>query len=783
MADNRYKDFTDEAIKQLERLEKSREDVQRKLEARQQKNLSTETRNHKKLIEQQSKYEKKIDSIIEKEKQRLQFQKEYADEFSSFLNKFNLLSKGIKDQLSAQNKSAASFVSLGAQISKEKAIQQKLQNAETNKEKESLAKSQERESVFQNITDAYLSQAQSTQNALDDLKGLSQAERQIRDIKESEGVYDAVAKQRLINAIQQTELLRQKEEEINSIKQSQQDLYNSIPGPIKDAIDFGKGLLNTLKTAGAAAAGFVLLTSILASVVISFVSLDQSSENFRENTGIAVSQMKEMNSQANRVVGEFRELGLEAQDYFDIQKEIVGVLGDTARVSDSIAGAQAVLTKNFGVSNQAAAKTLQIFQSLGGVSENTAASLQLQTMELAKQAGVAPAKVLEDIAESSDAIYGAFRGNSEELVKQAVQARRLGTNLKDVLETTDKLLDFESSITSELEAAAFVGGQFNLTQARSLRAAGDIAGAQEEILRQIQRSGDFRQQDVFTQRALAEAAGMTVDEIARQLTTQDKLNSLGADQRALAENAIKQGLDITNINDTQLEQEVQKFALQKEQQGAVSNLSNAFQGLVATLGSSLVPLLESIVPILNLALLPIKAMVTGLKMTVDFFKENRLAAIALGTVLGGLVIANFSSMMASIVGTFSRLGPFGVPIGIATALGAASMIKNKVSSLSLADDLMGLPSGYGDVMVTKQGEGTIALNNDDTFIAGTNLRQGSQNLQSNSPVISMDGVVKELKELKKEFSKTRDTYIDGVRVTGRIGRIVDESTRNNFSLA
>jgi hypothetical protein len=539
--------------------------------------------------------------------------------------------------------------------------------------------------------------------------------------------------------------------------------------------------------------------------------------------------MGEMQAQANRIVAEFREIGLEAQDYYDIQKEIVGVLGDSARVSDSIAATQAVLTKNFGVTNEAAAKTLQIFQSLGGVSENTASSLQLQTMELARQAGVAPAKVLEDIAESSESIYGAFRGNSEELIKQAVQARRLGTNLKDVLATTDKLLDFESSITQELEASAFVGGQFNLTQARALRAAGDIAGAQEEILRQIQRSGDFRQQDVFTQRALAEAAGMTVDEIARQLTTQEKLNSLSADQKALAEEAISQGLDISNINDNQLAQEVQKFKLQKEQQGAVANLTNAFQGISATLASTLVPLLESITPILTLALAPIQLMAEGLASMVGFISEYKeifgTIAVIAGVVYAyrkwdylmtqkQLALDRIKIMLGKkeLVqeGALAGVKALSNPVKALAGLAAAALVIGAVSKyMSKADDafIPGAGSGYGKRALLEEGQVTL-FNNRDTIVAGTDLDKGmtgvnpeikteyvnpfdnQQRLNERQPEIKVvqtqnnntDKLISTIERLEKAYMRGAQVNLDGQKVIRGLGRVGNETTQNNFSL-
>jgi len=87
--------------------------------------------------------------------------------------------------------------------------------------------------------------------------------------------------------------------------------------------------------------------------------------------------------------------------------------------------------------------------------------------------------------------------------------------------------------------------------------------------------------------------------------------------------------------------------------------------------------------------------------------------------------------------------------------------------------------GYGKRALLDEGSLTL-LNNNDTVIAGTNL-QGISN-SSNTRNDNSD-LIREIRGLKKEFGKTRDTYIDGVKVTSRIGKVVEESTRNNFSLA
>ena len=49
---------------------------------------------------------------------------------------------------------------------------------------------------------------------------------------------------------------------------------------------------------------------------------------------------------------------------------------------------------------------------------------------MANLAGVAPAKIFEDIADSAEIASTLFQGDVESLTKAAIEARRLGSNLK-----------------------------------------------------------------------------------------------------------------------------------------------------------------------------------------------------------------------------------------------------------------------------------------------------------------------------------------------------------------
>ena len=68
---------------------------------------------------------------------------------------------------------------------------------------------------------------------------------------------------------------------------------------------------------------------------------------------------------------------------------------------------------------------------------------------------------------------------------------------------SSSLLDFESSISSEMEAEMLTGKSLNLERARLLALNGDAAGAAAEMAKQIGSAKDFTKLNVIQQEALA----------------------------------------------------------------------------------------------------------------------------------------------------------------------------------------------------------------------------------------------------------------------------------------
>lgn len=747
--------------KELLQIEKEKEILIKKLTKSKQKLNSEE----KKLLESE---EKKLKTI----KKRLSVEDAYIKSQSSFFREFAKQNSAIKKQLEGQKQSSNVLFKVNEQIAKEKAREARYAQSTSDYGKEQKIIVSERLSILEDVDKNLLGQAKAAADAQDNLLGMTQLQKDLRDLEAKKHLLTVEQYKLAKDTIKQTDSLREKEKRLVEIKQEQSNLFNALPDSIQSMVGGAKKFGGALT---GAVAPLILISAIAIATLSSFTKLDEAAEGFRNETGMTNSQMGELKSDANDLVYSFSNLGVEAKDVFDSVSALRSEFSDIVKPSKEVVSSMVVLSKNFGVSASTGAKVQGIFEQIGGLSSETAASVQMQVVQMAKLAGVAPAKIMEDIAENAEIASTLFKGDVESLTQAAIEARRLGTNLKSVASTTEHLLDFQGNIGDELVAATFVGGQFNLTQARSLAAAGKTVEAQREVLKQLERGGKFRDKDYFTQQQLAKAAGMSVEEINKQLNAQEKLNSLTSEQRAIADKAIKQGLDISNISKEDLANQVQSFATQQEMQGNLTQMKNTFTAIAASVGSIFLPILQSVADVMSFLTSnadALRVFFGSLAALTAVIYANKLRTYALAKKEIILqAISNRKSMVGAISSIFQGQGK----LPIVGAIIAAAMIAGLFAAIS-----KGKAKSVGDLSINPNGGPVVMSPREGGLYQGT-----ANDALTMAPPGAMGGggmTASQAERLIRGVEKQKETYLDGRRVTSNIGRAVEKSTMNNFAI-
>ena len=190
------------------------------------------------------------------------------------------------------------------------------------------------------------------------------------------------------------------------------------------------------------------------------------------------------------------------------------------------------LVADTGLTGANAAKLLKSMEAIGTSSIETNMNIISATAELARAEGVAPAQVLNDIAQDTETFALFAKDGGDNIAKAAIEARKLGLNLGTVAGIAESLLDFESSIGAEMEASVLLGRQLNLDKARELALSGDLAGLAEQIKNQVGSQAEFEAMNVVQRKALAQAIGVSVADLGKMVAGEKTSAELAKEKEA-----------------------------------------------------------------------------------------------------------------------------------------------------------------------------------------------------------------------------------------------------------
>lgn len=206
----------------------------------------------------------------------------------------------------------------------------------------------------------------------------------------------------------------------------------------------------------------------------------------------------------------------------DNAKELAAQFGGMNNVSGELQTSISLISANMGISGVEAASLAGSFARLNEGSSETALNLTKATQEFAAQNGIIPSELMKDLAGSAEefALFGKDGGKN--LIAAGAAAKKMGVDLKTMTGIADNLLDFETSITKELELGALMGRNINLDKARQLAYSGDIAGATKETLNALGGIEGFNRMDYFQKKATADLLGVSVAELQKMVSAEEE---------------------------------------------------------------------------------------------------------------------------------------------------------------------------------------------------------------------------------------------------------------------
>ena len=418
---------------------------------------------------------------------------------------------------------------------------------------------------------------------------------------------------------------------------------------------------------------------------------------------------------------------------------------EAAQTRDNLAGMARASGDNFVTTEKLVESTLKLGQQLGisstfsgdltkefttltgkiGLSEESAGGLAKLTVATGKSAravttealGTAQAlqsqagiqldnkQILEEVGKVSGQLLANFKGNPAAIAAAVTQTKLLGTTLEQTKKQSESLLDFQSSIENELKAEVITGQQLNLERARALALSGDQAGVAKELANQNMNFNKFSQMNVLAQKDFAAALGLSADELSDQLLKQQYIGKSRKEVAALAGEEVADRLEALTAQD--------KF------NNAVEKLQDIFVSLIDGPIGQFLNLLSDILGVIG----------------------------KIGSAISKAIPAPLLKILMGAGAGFAVSG--GNPIG--ALVGGILAAGSEVLNSSNTNDMM---SDFGSrTLITPNG--SYALSNQDTVIAGTNLFRGNDVYSGPKGAINLGGGEIDYDKLAASMSKVR----------------------------
>lgn len=307
-------------------------------------------------------------------------------------------------------------------------------------------------------------------------------------------------------------------------------LGKALGALVSPIMDFGKEIT------GQISAGFDFLKKkffSLSSYIESFqvgeqffFQISQNVADTATNLGVGTKEAQNLFNQAKKVN---REVGMLPEELMKVTAGLNESFGSTQKFSDDTVKTVGQLVNLYGLSNQEAAEFAKLAELSGKTTADTVLQYksEIQALKARNNIALSEREVMKEIANMSTATQLTLKGQGKSLADAAFQAKKMGLEMGKLEGISSNLLSFEDSIAKEMEAELLIGRDLQLDKARQLALQGDLAGVAEEVASQIGSASEFSKMNVMQQEALAASVGMTRDELAKTLKTQELLANTG----------------------------------------------------------------------------------------------------------------------------------------------------------------------------------------------------------------------------------------------------------------
>lgn len=531
-------------------------------------------------------------------------------------------------------------------------------------------------------------------------------------------------------------------------------------GGVLKMLSGGGGLGGLLGGAGGAAGGaaalnpYVLaatvLLEILKKVYDAMKMLDGQAGQIAKGLNMTYGEATKVNSELVKMADNSNYTSVTTKKLGESLMSINKTLGTNAQISAKTLETFTMLKNAAGVTDEAQMSMLKTAAATGEEYDSAFKSFQSSAKIATYQKGIAvdTKQLFEEQAKLSNRTKISLEGGASALGEQMVRAKVVGLDLEKAAAAADQLLNFESSIESELSAELLTGKNLNLEKARQLALDNNLAGVAEEISKNVGNAAQFGDMGRIQQEAMAKAVGMTADGLADMLVEQEalkKMNRLLTDDEKKAFEFAKEKYGLQKATEMLNENGLKRMSEQQSVQEKFADVQEKMMEVFVKIAEPLMQVVGELMPLFDILMVVTKIAMAfsgfgmivktlGPLITNTFLKpfekvKKAFDYFAKGEIVDGLkelgkyVLAMVLSPIQSIISIATGvINSFISGISAVTEYIGLGKIP-EIPNFNLADTITGddvVSEGYGKRTLLMD-KGAIALNDKDTVIAGTSL--------------------------------------------------------------
>ena len=283
------------------------------------------------------------------------------------------------------------------------------------------------------------------------------------------------------------------------------------------------------------------------------------------------------------------------------QQELGTAIGQNVMYSNEMAQDFIEVTEYMGLSTQTAGKLAQLGQSLGETSQEFREGIADSLIPLNKSLGLNTniKQLYQDIGNLSATTVINLGRQGSKMAEVTQLARRFGMEMQQIASFSQSLLNFESSITAELEAEVLIGRELNLERARMAALRGDEVTLAKEMAQQVGSINEFEKMNVIQRESLAKAFGMNVEQMSTMLIRQEAMNQLGDKAKDATDAQLEAAKKIQEANGGSLASALEEAQKREDTSKKFEDSMRKLKTILTDILSSLDPVIDNIAEVIK----------------------------------------------------------------------------------------------------------------------------------------------------------------------------------------